>query len=58
MARERFVDTCLAALLAQAGKLISDEFHAVVPARGLPVAESRILASLAGGEGLPAGRLA
>ena len=58
MARERFVDGYLAALLAQASKLVSDEFHAVVRAGGLPVAEWRILASLAGGAPLPIGRLA
>jgi DNA-binding MarR family transcriptional regulator len=58
MARERFLDACLAALLVQVGKLISDEFPVVVRTRGLPVAEWRILASLAGGEGLSVGRLA
>lgn len=34
---ERFVDAYLAALLAQARKLISEEFHTVVRAAGLPV---------------------
>lgn len=58
MARERFVDAYLAALLAQASKLISEEFHSVVRAAGLPVAQWRILASLSGGEPLPVGRLA
>ncbi len=58
MARERFVDAYLAALLAQASKLISEEFHTVVRAAGLPVAQWRILASLSGGEPLPVGRLA
>ena len=54
----RFVDDYLAALLAQASALISSEFHAVARAAGVPVAEWRILASLAGGEPLPVGRLA
>jgi DNA-binding MarR family transcriptional regulator len=58
VARERFVDGYLAALLARASKLISAEFHEVVRAGGLPVAEWRILASLAGGEPVPVGRLA
>jgi DNA-binding MarR family transcriptional regulator len=58
VARARFVDGYLAALLAQASKLISAEFHEVVRAGGLPVAEWRILASLSGGEPLPVGRLA
>jgi DNA-binding MarR family transcriptional regulator len=54
----RFVDDYLAALLAQASHLVSAEFHAVARAAGVPVAEWRILASLAGGEPLPVGRLA
>ena len=54
----RFVDDYLAALLAQASQLISAEFHTVARAAGVPVAEWRILASLAGGEPLPVGRLA
>ena len=58
MARRTFVDTYLAALLAQASHLISAEFHRVVREAGLPVAEWRILASLAGGAALPVGRLA
>ncbi|WP_088278503.1 MarR family winged helix-turn-helix transcriptional regulator [Ideonella sp. A 288] len=58
MARQRFVDGYLAALLAQASQLISSEFHEVVRAGGLPVAEWRILASLAGGDEIPVGRLA
>lgn len=56
--RPRFVDGYLAALLAQASHLISAEFHAVVRSHGLPVAEWRILASLAGGQDIPIGRLA
>ena len=58
MARERFVDQYLAALMAQASHLISTEFHAIVRAEGLAVAEWRILASLAGGLEVPVGRLA
>ena len=56
--RARFVDGYLAALLAQASHRISAEFHQVARAAGVPVAEWRILASLAGGEALPVGRLA
>lgn len=56
--RERFVDGYLAALLNQAGHLISAEFHAVAREAGVPVAEWRILASLVGGEQVPVGRLA
>lgn len=58
MPRERFVEQYLAALLAQASHLISAEFHAIVRAQGLAVAEWRILASLAGGQEIPVGRLA
>lgn len=58
MARTRFVDDYLAALLAQASHLVSNQFHAVARAAGVPVAEWRILASLAGGEPLPVGQLA
>ena len=59
MARgERFVDGYLAALLAQASHLISAEFHRVAREVGVPVAEWRILATLAGGDPLPVGRLA
>lgn len=58
MDRPRFVDHYLAALLAQASHLISNEFHQVVRKAGVSVAEWRILASLAGGEPLPVGQLA
>ena len=58
MARERFVDGYLAALLARASQRVSAEFHAVARREGLPVSEWRILASLHGGEALPVGRLA
>jgi DNA-binding MarR family transcriptional regulator len=53
-----FVDGYLAALLAQASHLISADFHRVARQAGVPVAEWRILASLAGGQPLPVGRLA
>ncbi|GAB2454150.1 MAG: MarR family winged helix-turn-helix transcriptional regulator [Comamonas sp.] len=53
-----FVDDYLPALLAQASKLISAEFHAVVEAEGLSVTEWRILASLTGTPGISTGRLA
>lgn len=59
MARaERFVDGYLAALLAQASHRVSAEFHRVAREAGVPVAEWRILASLAGGDPLPVGQLA
>jgi DNA-binding MarR family transcriptional regulator len=57
-AAARFVDDYLAALLAQASHLISDEFHRVVRAQDLSVSEWRVLASLAGAEPISTGRLA
>ena len=54
----RFVDHYLAALLAQASHLISSEFHAVVRANGLSVSEWRVLASLAGSDGISIGQIA
>lgn len=42
-----FVDDYLPALLGQASHLIQSEFHRVVKAKGLSVAEWRVLASLA-----------
>lgn len=53
-----FVDTYLAALLAQASDLISSEFHEVVRENGFTVAEWRVLATLSDGQALPTGRLA
>lgn len=53
-----FVEDYLPALLAQASKLISAEFHAVVEAEGFSVTEWRILASLTGSQGISTGRLA
>lgn len=53
-----FVDTYLAALLAQASHRISSEFHRVVRAHGLTVSEWRVLASLAEGQPVSTGRLA
>lgn len=55
---ERFVDGYLPALLAQASHLISAEFHAVVRAQGLAIAEWRVLASLADGRAVTTGQLA
>lgn len=43
-----FVDTYLPALLAQASKIISAEFHEVVRERGLSVTEWRVLSTLYG----------
>ena len=57
-AAERFVDSYLAALLAQASQLISGEFHEVVRANGFSVSEWRVLATLAGNAPLSIGRLA
>lgn len=54
----RFVDDYLAALLNQAGHVISAEFHAVARETGVSVAEWRILACLVGGEPVPVGQLA
>jgi DNA-binding MarR family transcriptional regulator len=54
----RFVDSYLAALLAQASQLISSEFHEVVGRHGLSVSEWRVLASLDGSDGISIGRLA
>jgi DNA-binding MarR family transcriptional regulator len=53
-----FVDDYLPALLAQASRLISGEFHLVVTAQGYTVSEWRVLASLAGSEPINIGRLA
>ena len=53
-----FVDDYLPALLAQASRLISGEFHLVVTSQGFTVSEWRVLATLAGGEPMSIGRLA
>jgi DNA-binding MarR family transcriptional regulator len=53
-----FVDDYLPALLAQASRLISGEFHLVVTAQGFTVSEWRVLASLAGSEPINIGQLA
>lgn len=53
-----FVEDYLPALLAQAHFLISREFHEIVRARGFTVSEWRVLASLAGSDPVPIGRLA
>ncbi|HEY9280037.1 MAG TPA: MarR family transcriptional regulator [Eoetvoesiella sp.] len=53
-----FVDDYLAALLAQASKLISEEFHQVVQASGFSVSEWRVLATLAGGKLISIGGVA
>lgn len=55
---ELFVENYLAALLARASLLISSEFHEVVRAHGLSVAQWRILASLSDGQAISTGRLA
>ncbi|WHZ10944.1 MAG: Homoprotocatechuate degradative operon repressor [Burkholderiaceae bacterium] len=57
-ASDRFVDSYLPALLAQASQLISSEFHRIVNANGLGVSEWRVLATLAGSEALSIGRIA
>jgi DNA-binding MarR family transcriptional regulator len=53
-----FVDDYLAALLAQASALISEEFHQVVHASGFSVSEWRVLGTLAGGKLISIGGLA
>lgn len=53
-----FVDDYLPALLAQASRLISGEFHLVVTAHGFTVSEWRVLASLSGSEPMSIGQLA
>ena len=53
-----FVNDYLPALLAQASRLISGEFHRVVVAKGFTVSEWRVLATLAGGEPMGVGRVA
>ncbi|MCW5660381.1 MAG: MarR family transcriptional regulator [Burkholderiaceae bacterium] len=57
-AEPHFVDDYLPALLAQASRLISAEFHLVVTAQGFTVSEWRVLASLAGSEPINIGQLA
>ena len=54
----RFVDDYLPALLAQASRLISGEFHLVVNANGFTVSEWRVLAALAGNEPMSIGHIA
>lgn len=53
-----FVDDYLPALLGQASHLIQSEFHRVVKAKGLSVAEWRVLATLASGQAMTTGHLA
>ncbi len=53
-----FVDDYLPALLGQASHLIQSEFHRVVKAKGLSVAEWRVLATLASGQPMTTGKLA
>ncbi|NLP61908.1 MarR family winged helix-turn-helix transcriptional regulator [Paraburkholderia sacchari] len=52
----RFLDTYLAALLARASSLISDEFHATLARKKIPVLQWRVLACLSDGS-LPMGDL-
>lgn len=53
-----FVDDYLPALLGQASHLIQSEFHRVVKAKGLSIAEWRVLATLASGRPMTTGKLA
>ncbi len=53
-----FVDDYLPALLGQASHLIQSEFHRVVKAKGLSIAEWRVLATLASGQAMTTGQLA
>jgi len=57
-ALNRFADGYLAALLAQASHLISEEFHAVVRQHGFTVSEWRTLATLSDGRDISIGKLA
>jgi MarR family transcriptional regulator, organic hydroperoxide resistance regulator len=52
----RFLDTYLAALLARASSLISDEFHATLARKKIPALQWRVLACLSDGP-LPMGDL-
>jgi DNA-binding MarR family transcriptional regulator len=52
-----FVDDYLAALLAQASHLISNEFHRIVNQNGFSISEWRVLASLYDNPNLSIGRL-
>ena len=52
-----FVGDYLPALLARASQLISGEFHRIVRAKGLSVAEWRVLGSLAGSPPISISRL-
>ena len=52
-----FVDHYLPALLGQASHLIQSEFHRVVKAKGLSIAEWRVLATLASGQPMTTGKL-
>jgi DNA-binding MarR family transcriptional regulator len=52
-----FVDDYLAALLAQASHLISNEFHLIVNQNGFSISEWRVLASLYDNPNLSIGRL-
>ncbi|MEO6972484.1 MAG: MarR family winged helix-turn-helix transcriptional regulator [Rhodoferax sp.] len=54
----RFVDDYLPALLAQASRLISGQFHLMVTANGFSVSEWRVLATLTGNEPMSIGRIA
>ena len=56
--KDRFVDSYLLALLAQASQAISDEFHAVARQHGVSVSEWRVMASLVGSAPISTGRLA
>ena len=53
-----FIDDYLAYLLARASHLISAEFHVVVRRARLPVLQWRVMAALAGGQGLSIGEVA
>ena len=53
-----FVDDYLAALLAQASTLISQEFHLIVKRSGFSVPEWRVLATLTDKPGMSIGQLA
>ncbi len=58
MPEPRFVDGYLLYLLARASSQASGQFHALLAKRGVPVTDWRIMAVLAGTDGVTIGELA
>lgn len=57
-APDRFVDNYLPYLLARASHLVSRQFHAQLPPKGVAVPVWRVLATLSDGDGMTIGALA